>query len=168
MTQPQIVGTLRAVDGKGVVHVEDVYATEIDDLWSALTDPKRLARWLVEVDGDLRLGGTFGARFTSGWEGSGRIDVCEPPYRLQLTMSAALEDDTVIEASLSAEVGGTRLLIEERGLSTEDLPGHGAGWQAHLEDLASYLSGGSPDSWRTRWAELTPTYDALASSLRPE
>ena len=83
-------------------------------------------------------------------------------------MSAALEDDTVIEASLSAEVGGTRLAIEERGLSTEDLPGHGAGWQAHLEDLATYLSGGSPDSWRTRWAELTPTYEELASSLRSE
>ncbi|HEX6763783.1 MAG TPA: SRPBCC family protein [Gaiellaceae bacterium] len=161
MTEGQIVGTLRVVDGKGVVHVEDVYATEIGDLWSALTDPARVARWLAEVEGDLRLGGTFGARFTSGWEGSGRIDVCEPPYRLLLTMSAALEDDTVIEAVLSAEVGGTRLVIEERGLAVEDLPGHGAGWQAHLEDLATYLSGGEPGTWRARWTELTPVYREL-------
>jgi uncharacterized protein YndB with AHSA1/START domain len=163
-TEELIVGTLRAVDGKGVVHVEDVYATEIDDLWSAITDPNRLARWLVEVAGDLHLGGTFGARFTSGWEGSGRVEVCEPPYRLLLTMSAALEDDTVIEAMLSAEVGGTRLVVEERGLPTEDLPGHGAGWQAHLEDLATYLSGRDPGNWHTRWTELTPLYRNLVPS----
>jgi uncharacterized protein YndB with AHSA1/START domain len=161
MTEAQIVGTLRAVDGKGAVHVEDVYTTEIDDLWSAVTDPARLARWLVEVEGDLRLGGTFAARFTSGWEGSGRVDVCEPPYRLLLTMSAALEDDTVIEAVLSAEVGGTRLVVEERGLAVEDLPGHGAGWQAHLEDLATHVSGGEPGAWRARWTELMQAYEEL-------
>ena len=37
--------------------MEDRYDTDIDDLWSALTDPRRLARWVAEVDGDLRLGG---------------------------------------------------------------------------------------------------------------
>lgn len=162
--EERIVGTLRTVDGKGVVHVEDVYTTEIDDLWSAVTDPKRLARWLVEVEGELHLGGTFDAHFTSGWEGSGRVEVCEPPYRLLLTMSAALEDDTVIEVMLSAEVGGTRLVIEERGLPTEDLPGHGAGWQAHLEDLATYLSGSDPGTWHARWTELMPLYNDLAPS----
>lgn len=165
MTEAQIVGTLRAVDGKGTVRVEDVYATDIEDLWSAVTDPARLGRWLVEVEGEPRLGGTFGARFTSGWEGSGRVDVCEPPYRLSLTMSAALEDDTVIEAVLSAEVGGTRLVVEERGLALEDLPGHGAGWQAHLEDLATHLAGGEAGDWHGRWTELMPVYQERVPSI---
>ena len=30
-----VVGTLRAVDGSGVVRMEDRYDTDIDDLWSA-------------------------------------------------------------------------------------------------------------------------------------
>lgn len=30
----------------------------------------------------------------------------------------------------------TRLVLEERGLPLEVLAGHGAGWQAHVEDLA--------------------------------
>lgn len=163
MTETRIVGTISAVGaGKGTVHVEDVYATGIDDLWSALTEPERLARWLVEVGGDLCLGGTFAARFTSGWEGPGRVDVCEPPFRLLVTMNAGFDEETVIAASLNAEVGGTRLVIEERGLPTEDLPGHGAGWQAHLEDLATYLDGGSPDAWHARWLELMPLYEELA------
>ena len=75
-----ILGSLRAMDGTGVVRMEDSFETDIDDLWSALTDPSRLARWIGEVEGDLRLGGEFRAHFfSSGWEGTGRVEVCEPP-----------------------------------------------------------------------------------------
>ena len=35
----RILGSLRSADGKGVVRIEDRYDTDIDDLWSALTDP---------------------------------------------------------------------------------------------------------------------------------
>jgi len=41
----RILGSLRSADDKGVVRMEDRYDTDIDDLWSALTDPGRLARW---------------------------------------------------------------------------------------------------------------------------
>jgi uncharacterized protein YndB with AHSA1/START domain len=57
-----VVGTLRAVDGKGVVRMEGAYDTDIEDLWTALTDPRRLSRWIADVEGDLRLGGVFRAR----------------------------------------------------------------------------------------------------------
>ena len=79
-TGNRILGILRSADGKGIVRVEDRFDTDIDDLWSAVTDPRRLARWMCEVEGDLRLGGEFHARFfASGWEGTGRVEVCEPP-----------------------------------------------------------------------------------------
>ena len=79
----RVLGSLRSVEGKGIVRMEDRFDTEIDDVWSALTDPSRLARWYGEVEGDLRLGGEYRARlFASGWEGSGRVEACEPPQRL--------------------------------------------------------------------------------------
>ena len=78
-TSVRIVGNLRALDGRGVVRMEDRYRTDINDLWSALTDPHRLARWIADVHGALYVGGEFHARFTSGWDGPGRVDVCEPP-----------------------------------------------------------------------------------------
>jgi uncharacterized protein YndB with AHSA1/START domain len=59
----RILGSLRSANGKGIVRMEDRYDTNIDDLWSALTDPRRLARWLGDIEGDLRLGGEFRARF---------------------------------------------------------------------------------------------------------
>src|ERR1022692_201406 len=95
----RILGSLRSADGKGAVRMEDRFDTDIDDLWSALTDPGRLARWLGEVAGDLRLGGEFRARFfSSGWEGTGRVDACGPPRRLLVTTRGTDEpDDHVIE-----------------------------------------------------------------------
>ena len=55
----RILGSLRSADGTGIVRIEDRYDTDIDDLWSALTDPARLARWHGQVEGDLRPGGEF-------------------------------------------------------------------------------------------------------------
>jgi uncharacterized protein YndB with AHSA1/START domain len=160
-----VIGTLRSVDGKGVVRMEDRYDTDIDDLWSALTDPVRLARWVCDVEGDLSLGGEFRASFTSGWEGPGRVDACEAPRRLLLTMEPGQVDETVIEAELVADGNGTRLVLEERGLPLGELAAHGAGWQAHAEDLAAHLVGRGRADWRTRWAELTPTYRELVEDL---
>jgi len=153
------------VDGVGVVQMEDRYDTAIDDLWSALTDPQRLARWIAEVDGDLRVGRVFHASFTSGWEGPGRVDVCEPPRRLLVTMAPGRDDQTVIEAELVAEGNQTCLVVEERGLPLTELAAHGAGWQAHVEDLAAHLAGQERADWRTRWTELTPSYRRQADGL---
>src|SRR5450432_1531596 len=101
----RILGRLRSADGKGIVRMQDRYDTGIDDLWSALTDPVRLARWIGEVEGDLRPGGEFRARFfSSGWEGTGRVEACEPPRRLLLlTMQPGQPDEHFIEAMLIAD-----------------------------------------------------------------
>ena len=167
----KIVGTMRSLDEtRGAVRVEDVYDTDIDDLWDACTNPERLARWIAKVSGDLRVGGSIHAVFTSTWTGPGRIDVCERPHHLLLTTEPGTEDEAQIEAWLTAEGPRTRLVVEERGLPLERLHFYGAGWQAHLEDLARSLGDGAtagsepwteeaPEpSWRARWAELTPAY----------
>jgi hypothetical protein len=49
--RPRILGTLRSDGGDGVVRMEDRFDTDIDDLWSALTDPARLSRWHSRVEG---------------------------------------------------------------------------------------------------------------------
>src|ERR1700735_3831373 len=96
------IGTMRALDqDRGAVRVEDVYDTDINDLWAACTDPERLARWIAEVSGDLQIGGTIHARFTSTWTGSGRIEACDSPHYLLLTMEPGTEDEMQIEAWLT-------------------------------------------------------------------
>jgi uncharacterized protein YndB with AHSA1/START domain len=157
----RILGSMREQDGRAVIHVEDVYPTDIDDLWTAVSQPERLKRWLTTVDGDTSIGGSFTASFTSGWTGTGRVDVCDAPHRLVVTTFGDDEDSTVMEATLTPEGNGTRLVIEERGLPLENALWHGAGWQAHIEDLALYLAGSETTNWKDRWNELVPTYREL-------
>jgi uncharacterized protein YndB with AHSA1/START domain len=161
----RVIGSIRAEDGSGTVRMEEVYDTPPADLWSAVTEPERLARWVAEVTGNLRPGGDFHARFTSGWDGPGRVDVCDPPRRLLATMSPGTTDETVIEATLADEGGRTRLVIEERGIPLAEIAGHGAGWQAHVEDLAAHLAGLDAGDWRERWVELGPVYSDSAAAL---
>jgi uncharacterized protein YndB with AHSA1/START domain len=154
----RLIGALRAEGEKGAVRVEDVYDTDAADLWRALTLPERLERWIATVRGELAPGGEFHIRFTSGWEGPGRVVVCEAPRRLEVVTGKGAEEETVIEAVLTPEGGVTRLVIEERGLPRAELSDHGAGWQAHAEDLAAYLAGGERSDWQARWNELRPAY----------
>jgi uncharacterized protein YndB with AHSA1/START domain len=160
MTTPETKGVMRALDTeRGAIRVEELYDTHVDDLWEACTAPERLARWICEVTGDLRVGGLIHATFTSSWTGPARIEVCEAPRHLLLTMEPGTEDEAQIEAWLSVAGAQTRLVVEERGLPLRHLPGHGAGWQAHLEDLTRSIND-EPSAWRERWTELTPLYQA--------
>ena len=162
------LGSLRSADGKCIVRMEDHYDTDIDDLWSALTDPSRLARWLGEVEGDLRLGGEFHFRFfASGSEGTGRVEACEPPRRLVVI---GKEPDQpggdVSEVTLAADGDQTILVWEERGMPLDQLAAYGAGIQVHVEDLAAYLAGRERGDIEARWDELVPPYQDLASNVR--
>ncbi len=83
----------------------DRFQTDIDDLWSAMTEPRRLARWLGEIEGDLRPEGAFRAHFfASGWEGTGRVELCEPPQRLLVRTKDVEEgEEHTIEATTDLE-----------------------------------------------------------------
>jgi uncharacterized protein YndB with AHSA1/START domain len=161
----RILGTLRSADGKGVVTMQDRFDTEMDDLWSALTDTGRLARWLGEIEGDLRPGGEFTARFADGYEGTGRVEVCEPPHRLLVAMDAGKADAGTIEVILTADGDQTTLVWEERGMPLKALPDYGAGIQIHVEELASYLAGRERCDIEDRWEELLPAYLELAANV---
>jgi len=166
-----ILGNLFSVDGNGVVRMADRLEAGIDDVWSALTDPARLAEWLGEFEGELRLGGEYRARyFASGWEGFGRIETFEPPrHLLALTKDADAPDatfdpDHAFEVTLSIDGDATSIVWEERGMPADLLAPYGAAIQVHVEDLASYLAGGGRCDANARFAELLPAYRDLAAS----
>jgi uncharacterized protein YndB with AHSA1/START domain len=173
---PRILGSLRSADGNGVVRVEDRYDTDIGGLWSALTEPGRLARWYGQVEGDLHPGGEFRLYIESdGWDGTGRVEACEPPRRLLVTTREADESwrkgggappfDEAIEARLTADGDQTVLVIEVRGLPLDKIAFYGAGWQIHAESLAAYLAGRERGDTEARWDELVPPYQDLAANI---
>jgi uncharacterized protein YndB with AHSA1/START domain len=173
---PRILGSLRSAGGKGVVRIEDRYDTGIDDLWSALTDPGRLASWYGQVAGDLRLGGQFRLHVDDAdSDATGRVEVCEPPRRLQVTTRETEESyrrgkgvppyDAALDATLTADGDQTILVIEVRGMPLDAIAFYGVGWQIHAENLAAYLAGRTRRDTKARWDDLVPAYQELAASI---
>jgi uncharacterized protein YndB with AHSA1/START domain len=173
----RILGTLGSADGRGVVRIEDRYDTGIDDLWSAITDPARLARWFAEVSGDLRPGGEV-RLYIHGpqMHTIGRVEACEPPRRLRVTHHESDESyqegqgaapfDEVIEATLTADGDQTILTIQVQGMPLDMVQFYGAGWQVHAENLAAVLAGGERDDSEARLDALIPAYQEQAAKLR--
>ncbi|GGL38013.1 SRPBCC domain-containing protein [Phycicoccus endophyticus] len=152
MSTTSTTGTMHAQDDeRGLVRVEDVYDTDVEDLWRACTDPERLAR----------------------------IDVCEAPHHLLLTQMPGTDEETELEAWLTPEGSGTRLVVEERGVPRGALDFYGSGWQVHLEDLGRSLaadgsahpegwsSAEAAPSWKRRWEALVPEYEAREVTTTP-
>ena len=170
----RILGSLRSHEGKGVVRIEERYDTDIEDLWSAITDPDRLARWFAQVSGDLGLGGSFRTYVEADdVDSNGRVDVCEPPRRFVVTTRETDESwrkgqgappfDEVIEVTLTAGGDQTVLVAEVRGLPLDKIAFYGAGWQIHAENLATYLAGRERGDVEVRWGQLVPPYQDLAA-----
>jgi len=172
----RILGSLRAADDAGVVRIEDRYDTTIDDLWAAITEHDRLARWYGQVEGDLQLGGAFRMYLAADdIESTGRVEACEPPRRLLVTNRETDESyrkgqgvppfDAFIEATLTADGDQTILAIEVQGMPLDKIAFYGAGWQIHAENLAAYLAGRERGDTEARWGELVPAYQDLAANL---
>ena len=165
--RPRVLGTLRSDGGDGVVRMEDRFDTDIDDVWSALTDPSRLARWYGEVEGDLRAGGEFRVRvLASGWEGTGRVEACEPPRRLVVTgKEPGQPGGDLSEVTLTADGDQTILVLDQPGLPLDQLAAYGAATQVHVEDLAAHLAGRERCDADARMDELLPAYQDLAANV---
>jgi uncharacterized protein YndB with AHSA1/START domain len=170
----RILGTLRTAGGAGVVRIEDRYDTDADDLWSALTDPARLARWYGEVEGDLREGGAFRVHIPGpDIDALGTVESCDRPRRLLVTTRETEESTrkgdgpdfvTTVEATLTPDGDQTVLVLEVRGLPVDKLASYGVGWQLHAESLASHLADREGPDVGTRWGELAGSYDQLAAA----
>ena len=169
----RILSSLASEHGKGVVRVEDRYTTGIDDLWSAVTDPARLARWFGQIEGDLRPGGEF--RASVDGERNGRVEACEAPRRLRITWRESDESyrkgrgvppfDATVEATLTPEGNQTILVVEVAGMPLDKIAFYGAGWQIHAENLAVHIAGLEHGDVEARWDELVPIYRALAAKV---
>jgi uncharacterized protein YndB with AHSA1/START domain len=151
-------------DGR-VVRLEREYEATPAEVWSAWTDPDRLARWLGRLAGPLAADRT---RMRFGDEPDQWADLTvlelQEPSRLTLLWSFPGASDSVLEVAIAPLGDGrTRVVVEHRGLGAMDT-GYGAGWSAYLAALAAEL-GGRDDgrSWDERFATALPAWRARAS-----
>jgi uncharacterized protein YndB with AHSA1/START domain len=161
-------GQLRAEGDRSGVRFERRYDATPEELWSALTEPERLGRWLADVaELELRVGGRFHLRWSES-DGTQRTDgsvlALEPGRLLELNWTYPDEPDSTVRFELRPDGDGTILVLDHRGLPPAAIAGYGAGWHSHLDSLAAHLVGGEAD-WSARFQELGPAYEREAAAL---
>ncbi len=151
-----------------LLEFDEVYPTDPADLWSAVTEPDRLRRWMTEYRGDLRLGGRWEALASDGsvW-GVGEVTACDPPRSFTSIWQGAEEQPSTLVVELDPVDGGTRLRLRHEGIQSIY---YGAGWQVYLEQLARHLAdppadGSDEAAWDARFGELSADWKARFESL---
>jgi uncharacterized protein YndB with AHSA1/START domain len=156
------IGTLRNDDERCAVRFERLYDFTPAELWSAITDPDQLARWLARAEVDPGEGGQISLDFDGGATEGGRILTWDEPRVLEYEWRFSGEQESVVRFELHQREFGTLLVLDHRRLGRSSGTGYAAGWHAHLDALAG-LQGLS--EWQSRFDELMPTYRAQADEL---
>jgi uncharacterized protein YndB with AHSA1/START domain len=162
-------GQLRAEGDRSGVRFERRYDATPEELWSALTEPERLGRWLANVaELELRVGGRFHLLWNES-DGTQKTDgtvlALEPGRLLELNWTYPGEPDSTARFELRPDGDGTILVLDHRGLPPAAIAGYGAGWHSHLDSLEAHLNGGEAD-WSARFQELGPAYEESARRVQ--
>ena len=139
-------GTIVERDGRHVLVQTREFRAPIEDVWAAVTDSERLARWVGSWEGDPASGSV---QFRMLFEGEDHapetmtIRVCEPPHRLHLTSQAG-DDVWLLELDLTHRDGVTTLTFSQPGVTQEQAGGVGPGWDYYLDRLVDAETGADP------------------------
>ncbi len=141
-----------------VVVLRREWPDPIADVWSALTESERTARWIgtwtdrtattvqFTMTGEVDAGGEVAPPVTV------RIVECDPPRRLVLDIPEGDRPPWRVAVTLTEEGGRTVLLFEQRvieGVAPADVE---AGWSWYLDRLGAALH----DAPMPEWASYAP------------
>ncbi len=142
------------------VTLSRTYTTTMEDLWDALTNPKRIPRWFAPVSGRLELGGHY---IIEG-NASGTITECERLSHFTLTWEFA-GDVSWVEARVSGEGNEPRLILAHTALLSPHWDEYGAGavgvgWEMGFLGLAFHIA--DPDAPKPDDMEFATSQDGRA------
>lgn len=169
-TQISPRGTRQDHDGRTFIEFTRTFAAPIADVWAAVTEPDRLARWIGGWTGDPAEGEV---QFRMGFEGDDAtpermvIEDCEAPRRLRLT-STVLTDEPEqqqwhFRLDLSETDGVTTLVFAQDVPDAALAEGVGPGWDYYLDRLVAAETGGDPATvaWDDYYPALKEHYRAM-------
>lgn len=133
----------------------------VERVWTLLTEAEHLGRWFGDAGAevDLRPGGALTLRWDRGAQVHAVIERVEPPLAVSWRWAPFKDpggdepgdgNATLVEFTLAAEDGGTRLRVVESGFAAlacsdeqraANLAGNVEGWEVETGHLVAYAVG---------------------------
>ena len=136
----------------------------IEDVWAALTESDRTARWIGTYEGERRVGGSGTLTMTHEEQSVGepmRIVECDPPRRLVVEWES--EQAWRIQLDLAVEQDRTVLLFTQVFAPGTDAGDYVLGWHWYLDKLGAEVTGApGPGDWETFLAATGLAYGRSA------
>jgi uncharacterized protein YndB with AHSA1/START domain len=144
-----------------ITHQADGYAIRYErhlahpasKVWTAITEPVALAKWLANVRIDPRPGGDIVIEFTNSPSTStGKITRIVEGSLLEYTWQEGNDGPSIVCWELFPEGADSCRLVLTHTRLTKDIPSFGAGWHTHLDLLSEVLDGKRVSfSWDDEW-----------------
>ncbi|MFC3451468.1 SRPBCC family protein [Amycolatopsis speibonae] len=129
------------------------YPDPIEDVWSALTESDRMARWIGTWTGEAGVGNTIMLLMTAEKEtepGPAVIRECDPPKRLVVDLGVTGQAAWRVELTLTPRGDGTVLDFVHHLPATDwDTSDILKGWHFYLDRLGASLVGEPVPEWET-------------------
>lgn len=136
-------GQVVDVAGRSVLRFVRRYATTLADVWSAITEADRTARWAFRAEMEPKSGGAL--RFDFGEHGSTHGTIIEWAEPSVLEYEWSQGDSTWrLRFELTDDGDGGTILTLDHLLPDPTDPSFAAGWHWHLDRLGIHLAGDVP------------------------
>ncbi|MGZ8745164.1 MAG: SRPBCC family protein [Nocardioides sp.] len=148
-------------DGRAELRIEQTWETDAADLWDAVSNPERLARWFAPIIGAVTVGGEFGIHFDDGDVPDMTLLSCDPGAFAFTWPTEAGSTEVRVEVLATGPTTST-LLLTHRLLPPASAPEYGAGWAAYVGQLRDHLDGRESGDW---WSAFGASRDRLRERL---
>ncbi|WP_182526553.1 SRPBCC family protein [Nocardioides dongkuii] len=130
-------------DGVRTLVLTRTFAAPIEDVWAAVTEPGRLARWIGTYDGDPASGRVSFRMTAEDGAPAEEMEIveCVPPHTLRV-VSHVGEDRWSLELALAEADGVTTLTFAQPGIDPVQAESVGPGWEYYLDRLGAAETGG--------------------------
>lgn len=141
---PTPTGRIARLGGRLTLQLTRTFDAPIEDVWAALVEPERLARWIGTWSGGPASGRVLFRMTAEGPdvpEEEMEIRECDPPRRLAVTSRFGTAT-WHLDLDLAERDGVTTLSFAQPDIDPEDAPSVGPGWEYYLDRLGAAFTGG--------------------------
>ncbi|KPM56434.1 hypothetical protein CcI49_01635 [Frankia sp. CcI49] len=148
------------------------FQTPVREVWAAVTEDARLARWIGTFTGDPASGEVTFQMTAEDGAPAQQVEIreCTPPHALRVGIHAGSER-WLLDLELAEADGVTTLTFSQPGLDPAAAENVGPGWEYYLDRLVAAETGGEPaavDFERDYYPAMRDHYQRQASALSPQ